>query len=66
MGTAEARNRQIVELYWEAHFLRDWESMATFFAPDAHYTDVGVDGQGARGPQQIIDRLKIGIEPLSG
>ena len=37
-----------------------------FFAPDAHYTDVGVDGQGARGPQQIVDRLKIGIEPLSG
>ena len=40
--------------------------MATFFSADAHYTDVGVDGQGARGPQQIVDRLKIGIEPLSG
>ena len=66
MGTLEAQNRQVVERYWEAHFLRDWEAMAGFFAPDAHYTDVGVDGQGARGPQQIVDRLKIGIEPLSG
>ena len=66
MATTEARNRQIVERYWEAHFLRDWDRMATFFAEDAHYTDVGVDGQGARGPQQIVDRLKIGIEPLSG
>jgi ketosteroid isomerase-like protein len=66
MGTLEAQNRQVVERYWEAHFLRDWEAMAGFFAADAHYTDVGVDGQGARGPQQIVDRLKIGIEPLSG
>ena len=66
MATAEARNRQVVERYWEAHFLRDWDRMATFFSDDAHYTDVGVDGQGARGPQQIVDRLKIGIEPLSG
>ena len=66
MSTTEARNRQVVERYWEAHFLRDWDRMATFFSDDAHYTDVGVDGQGARGPQQIVDRLKIGIEPLSG
>ena len=48
MSTAEARNRQVVERYWEAHFLRDWDRMATFFSDDAHYTDVGVDGQGAR------------------
>ena len=48
MGTLEAQNRQIVERYWEAHFLRDWEAMAGFFSADAHYTDVGVDGQGAR------------------
>ena len=66
MGTLEAQNRQVVERYWEAHFLRDWDAMATFFSADAHYTDVGVDGQGARGPRQIVDRLKIGIEPLSG
>ena len=64
--SSEERNRQVVERYWEAHFLRDWDRMATFFSDDAHYTDVGVDGQGARGPQQIVDRLKIGIEPLSG
>jgi hypothetical protein len=66
MSSHEARNRQVVERYWEAHFLRDWDRMATFFSDDAHYTDVGVDGQGAHGPQRIVDRLKIGIEPLSG
>ena len=66
MGTTEARNRQLVERYWEAHFLRDWDRMAGFFSDDAHYTDVGMDAEGARGPARIIARLKIGIEPLSG
>ena len=46
MSSHAARNRQVVERYWEAHFLRDWDRMATFFSDDAHYTDVGVDGQG--------------------
>jgi limonene-1,2-epoxide hydrolase len=62
----ESRHRQIVEGYWDAHFRRDWDRMATYFSDDAHYTDVGVDPVGATGPAQIIARLKIGIEPLSG
>ena len=66
MGTLAAQNRQVVERYWEAHFARDWDRMATFFAPSAHYTDVGVDGVGATGPSEIIARLQLGIEPLTG
>jgi ketosteroid isomerase-like protein len=66
MGTLEASNRQVVESYWAAHFLRDWDAMATFFSADAHYTDKGMDGVGATGPADIVRRLKIGIEPLSG
>ena len=64
MGTLEAQNRQLVERYWEAHFVRDWDRMATFFSPDAHYTDMGADGEGARGPAEIVARLRLGIEPL--
>ena len=66
MGTVEAQHRQVVERYWEAHFARDWDRMATFFSADAHYTDVGVDGVGATGPAEIIARLRLGIEPLTG
>jgi len=62
----EAVNRQVVERYWEAHFRRDWERMAAFFSATAHYTDVGVDGTGATGPDEIIARLRLGIEPLTG
>ena len=64
MGTVEAQNRQVVERYWEAHFARDWERMARFFAADAHYTDVGLGDPGAIGPEEIMARLKLGIEPL--
>jgi len=59
-------NKEIVENYWIAHFDRDWAKMATFFSDDAHYTDVGLDAVGATGPQEIILRLRLGIEPLEG
>ncbi len=61
-----ATSKQVVENYWEVHFARDWESMATFFGPETHYTDVGLDATGATGPEEIIARLRLGIEPLEG
>jgi len=57
-------NRDVVERYWDVHFQRDWEAMATFFGPESHYTDVGLDPTGATGPGEIIARLRLGIEPL--
>ena len=59
-------NKEIVKLYWDAHFERKWGEMATFFSNEAHYTDVGLDAVGATGPTEIILRLRLGIEPLSG
>lgn len=61
---SESQNRQVVERYWDAHFRRDWDAMATFYAPTCHYTDVGLDPTGATGPDEIIRRLRLGIEPL--
>ena len=66
MSTLAAINKQVVERYWEAHFRRDWDTMATYFTEDCHYTDVGMDPQGATGPSEIIARLRLGIEPLAG
>ncbi len=59
-------NKEIVEQYWNVHFDRKWNEMAAFFSNDAHYTDVGLDAVGATGPEEIILRLRLGIEPLSG
>ena len=62
MGTLEARNRQVVESYWAAHFLRDWDAMATFFSDDAHYTDKGMDGVGATGPIVVCVTNGLGLD----
>ncbi len=59
-----AANKQVAERYWDAHFRRQWDRMATFFTADCHYTDVGLDPTGATGPDEIISRLRLGIEPL--
>lgn len=56
--------KEIVKNYWDTHFQRDWEKMKTFFAPNSHYTDVGLDSKGATGPDEIIARLHLGIDPL--
>ena len=50
MGTHEARNRQVVERYWDAHFRRDWDAMAACFTADCHYVDTGLDEPGPPGP----------------
>lgn len=66
MGTHEARNRQVVERYWDRHFRRDWDAMAALFTDDCHYVDTGIGDVGATGPDEILARLRLGIEPLEG
>ncbi len=66
MGTHEARNKQVVERYWDALARRDWDRMASMLTDDCHYTDVGAPGAGGFGPEGVIRRLKIGLEPLEG
>ena len=58
-------NKKIVQQYWDALAARDWEAMKALLTDDAHYTDVGTPGEGGVGPEGVVRRLKIGIEPLS-
>ena len=57
-------NKAIVRQFWDALAVRDWQAMKALLTDDAHYTDVGVPGPGGTGPDGVIRRLKIGIEPL--
>ena len=59
-------NKAIVQRFWDALAARDWDGMKALLTDDAHYTDVGVPGPGGVGPEGVVARLKIGIEPLSG
>jgi ketosteroid isomerase-like protein len=60
------QNKQVVQRYWDALASRDWDAMKALLTDDAHYTDVGVPGPGATGPDAVVARVKLGIEPLTG
>ena len=52
---------------WKALSDRDWEKLKTFIAPDCIYVDMPVGpAAAARGPEDIVKRLKVGLEPLTG
>ena len=59
-------NKAIVQRYWDALAARDYDAMKALLTEDAHYTDVGTPGDGGTGPEGVVARLKIGLEPLEG
>ena len=52
---------------WKALSDRDWDAMKTFIAEDCIYVDMPVGpAAAARGPDDIVKRLKLGLETLAG
>ncbi|WP_255485849.1 nuclear transport factor 2 family protein [Mycobacteroides sp. LB1] len=52
---------------WLALSDRNWEAVKTFLDEDCIYLDVPVGpAAAARGPEDIVKRLKIGLGPLKG
>jgi hypothetical protein len=51
---------------WQALSRRDWEAVQTFLSDDCIYLDMPVGpAAAARGPVDIVKRLKIGLEGLA-
>ncbi len=62
-----AAAKATVEAFWVALYERDWNAIAGFFGPDSTYTDVPTpEADLARGPEQILRRLRLGLEPITG
>jgi len=60
-------NRTTITRFWDTLYARDWGGLAGFFTDDATYTDVCSPADDiAVGPDQILRRLRLGIEPISG
>ena len=66
MGAVEERNKQVAARFWDALYAHDWDVIGGFFTADANYVDVGTgeSGGGAHGPDQIVARLRLGLEPV--
>jgi len=60
-------NTNRVARFWTDLYRREWDTVASYFGPDSEYTDVPTPADDvARGPEQIVRRLRIGLDPLSG
>ena len=58
--------RDVVVGLWQALSRRDWDAVKTFLAEECLYVDMPVPALAARGPDDIVRRLKMGLEPLAG
>jgi limonene-1,2-epoxide hydrolase len=63
--TSDAAIREIVLGMWSALSARDWVTLKTFLSDDCLYVDMPMPAVSARGPEDIVTRLKIGLESLS-
>ncbi|MBV9088967.1 MAG: nuclear transport factor 2 family protein [Mycobacteriaceae bacterium] len=51
---------------WRALSQRDWAAVKTLLSDDCIYVDMPVGATlAARGPDDIVKRLKVGLEPLA-
>lgn len=58
--------RDVVHGLWEALSARDWDGVRAHLSEDCIYLDVPVGpAAAAKGPEDIVKRLKIGLEPLA-
>ncbi|TFV58055.1 nuclear transport factor 2 family protein [Mycobacterium sp. PS03-16] len=52
---------------WKSLSARDWDAVKSHLADDCIYADMPVGpALAARGPEDIVKRLKVGLEPLTG
>ncbi len=51
---------------WQALSRRNWDAVKTFLAADCLYVDMPVPALAARGPDDIVKRLKMGLDALAG
>jgi len=59
-------NKAVVTAFWDALYRRDWDDIASFFTADSEYTDMPTPpDEVARGPEQIVARLKLGLAEIS-
>ncbi|MCH9733638.1 MAG: nuclear transport factor 2 family protein [Actinomycetia bacterium] len=65
-SSQEAQVEAAVHGMWAALSVRDWQAVQSYLSPDCLYLDMPVGpAAAARGPVDIVKRLKIGLEPLA-
>lgn len=60
----ESKNECAVRALWQALGARDWDALAQHLSERTFYEDVPTPDSGARGPKQIIRRLRIAFDHI--
>ena len=55
-------NKQLVAKLWSCLYEKDFDGVAACIADDGHYEDVPAPDPGARGPENVVKRLRIGLD----
>jgi limonene-1,2-epoxide hydrolase len=58
--TDDATVAETVLGMWKALSDRDWDRVKTFLADDCIYLDISMPALAARGPENIVKRLRLG------
>ncbi|BBY35134.1 nuclear transport factor 2 family protein [Mycolicibacter minnesotensis] len=57
---------EVVLAMWQALARHDWDALKTFLAADCLYVDMPMPAVGARGPEDIVTRLRLLFDRLAG
>jgi limonene-1,2-epoxide hydrolase len=57
-------NKQVVERLWKTLYTKDWDALAAILHDEVFYEDVATPDPGARGRENVIRRLQIGLDPI--
>jgi limonene-1,2-epoxide hydrolase len=62
MGAEE--NKRVVASMWACLYRKDFDGVAAHIAEDGFYEDVPAPDRGARGPANVVKRLRVGLDPV--
>jgi limonene-1,2-epoxide hydrolase len=58
-------NKKVVHEMWSALYRKDFDAVGSYIAADGHYEDVPAPDAGATGPDNVVKRLRIGLDPVA-
>ena len=62
MGAEE--NKRVVASLWACLYRKDFDGVAAHIAEHGLYEDVPAPDKGARGPANVVKRLRVGLDPV--
>ncbi len=57
-------DKRVVAELWACLYRKDWDGLKARLSDDAFYEDVPAPDAGARGPENVVKRLRIGLDPV--